>query len=319
VEVESITLWLLGGVAQLRGEPRTPGHEFGVAAVGPATSLLLGLGFGAAAAGAAAFDADRLVVAVLTYLAMSNVVLAVFNLIPAAPLDGGRVLRAAVWRLTNDPLRASVVASRAGRVFGVVLGGIGLLQVLLGGFAGLWWVLIGWFLVHAASAEEQRAVLGRALHGVRVADVMTPDPVTADPDSTIAAFVDNVVLTRPFSTYPLVDEHGWLTGLVTLNRIRAVPPVQRASLRLADIACAPADVATALPEEALVDVLPRVGRCADGRLVVRDAAERVVGIVSPRDISSQLVVGDLRSAGPYPLLGADLSTGGPGRRAAGLG
>jgi Zn-dependent protease/CBS domain-containing protein len=303
VEVESITLWLLGGVAQLRSEPRSPRVEFAVAAVGPATSLVLGGVFGVLAYLSALVGLDRLVVAVAVYLAATNIVLAVFNLVPAAPLDGGRVLRAAVWRATGDAVRSAIVAARAGRIFGFVLITLGLYQFLLrGGYGGLWWVLIGWFLVQSASAEEQRALLSRALHGVRVADVMTPDPVTADPESTIATFIDHMVLSRPFSTYPLVDHQGRLTGLVTLNRIRAVPPNDRRILRLADMP-------TARPDEPLIDVLPRVGRCADGRLVVVDAADRVVGIVSPRDISTQLALGDLRAGSPYPLLGGDLTAG----------
>jgi Zn-dependent protease/CBS domain-containing protein len=319
VEVESITLWLLGGVAQLRGDPRSPKAEFNVAAVGPATSFALGVAFGLIALGLNAIGVDRLVVAVAAYLAVSNVVLAVFNLIPAAPLDGGRVLRAAVWRATGDPVRSAVVAARAGRIFGFVLIGLGLIQALLrADFSGLWWVLIGWFLVHAAAAEEQRATLGRALHGVRVSDVMTADPVTADPERTIAAFVNQVALTRPFSTYPLVGPTGRLTGLVTLNRIRRVPPDDRPVRRLVDIACPPEQVPVARPDEPLIEVLPRLGGCADGRLVVVDPAGRVVGIVSPRDISTQLTVSDLRTGSPYPLLGGDLSAG-PHSRGEGVG
>jgi len=312
VEVESITLWLLGGVAQLRGEPGSPKGEFNVAAVGPATSLVLGVGFGGLAFGLAALGGDPLVVAVAAYLAISNVALAVFNLIPAAPLDGGRVLRAAVWRVTGDPVRSAVVAARAGRIFGFVLIGLGLIQTLLrADLSGLWWLLIGWFLVHAAAAEEQRAVLGRALHGLRVGDVMTADPVTADPGRTIAGFVEQTAMVRPFSTYPLVDERGRLTGLATLNRIRRIAPADRQRLRLADIACPPADVPVARADEALVDVLPRLGGCADGRVIVTDAAGTVIGIVSPRDISTRLALGDLRTGSPYPLLGGDLSAGKP--------
>jgi Zn-dependent protease/CBS domain-containing protein len=308
VQVESITLWLLGGVAQLKSEPRTPKAEFRVAAVGPATSFVIGLGFGVVAAVLDAINVDSLVVAVPMYLALTNLVLAVFNLVPAAPLDGGRVLRAVVWRVTGDPVRSAIVAARAGRIFGFVLIAIGVLQILMRGVVdGLWWVVLGWFLVHAASSEEQRAQLSRDLHGVSVGSVMTPDPVTADPRSTIAEFIDTMVLNRPFSTYPLVDAAGRLTGLATLNRIRSVPPQNRASVWLADVACPPDEVPVARPDEPLVDALPRLNGCADGRLVVVDSGGRVIGIVSPRDISNYVARGDLRAGGPYPLFGADLS------------
>jgi Zn-dependent protease/CBS domain-containing protein len=308
VQVDSITLWLLGGVAQLRSEPRTPRAEFLVAVVGPATSLLLGAVFGALAWVSSAAHLDRLAFAVFTYLAASNALIAVFNIVPAAPLDGGRVLRAAVWRFTGDPVRSAIVAARAGRIFGFTLIGLGLLQILMRGvFDGLWWIVLGWFLVHAAAAEEQRATLSRDLHGVTVGSVMTPEPVTADAFDTIASFIDSTVLSRPFSTYPLVDPAGRLTGLATVNRIRSVPPPNRLHVRLGDIACPPGEVPVARADEPLVDALPRLNGCADGRLVVVDEAGRVIGIVSPRDISSHVARGDLRAGSPYPFFGADLS------------
>lgn len=313
VQVEAITLWLLGGVAELRGEPRSPASTAAVAAVGPFTSAALGVGYWVVGAVLSAVGADRLVVAVAMYLAVTNLVLAVFNLIPAAPLDGGRVLQAAVWQWTGDRSRAGVIASRAGRIFGLVLIGVGLVQLLFlaGGLGGFWWLLLGWFIVQAAAAEEERARLGRQLYGVRVGDVMTPNPVTVHPDTVVARFVDEVVLGPRFSTYPLVDADGRLVGMVTLNRIRALRPEQRGALRLKDIACPPDQVPVARPDEPLVDLVGRMGGCADGRAVVVDPAGRVIGVVSPRDISTAMTVADLRSTPPYPL-GADLNSAGSG-------
>jgi Zn-dependent protease/CBS domain-containing protein len=314
IHVDGVTLWLLGGVAQLRDEPRTPGAEFAVAVVGPATSLVLGGAFGGLAAGLLAVHADPLLVGTAVYLGAVNVLLAAFNLVPAAPLDGGRVLRAAVWRWTGDRVRGGVVAARAGRAFGVLLIAFGFGTVLLGaGFGGLWWALLGWFLVHAAAAEEARAVTGRRLSGVRVADVMSARPVTVDPDLPVDAFVDEVAMLHRFSTYPLVDGDGRLTGLVTLNRLRAVPPHQRSSTRLREVACPPDRVPVARPDEPLLDLLPRLDGCADGRAVVVDGTGRVVGLVSPSDVSAAVAVADLRGSGPYALLGADLNAAGDRR------
>ncbi len=308
VEVDAITLWLLGGVAELRTEPRSPGAELAIAVVGPLSSGVLAGVFGLAAAGLSAVDADGLAVSVAFYLAMTNVALAVFNLVPAAPLDGGRVLMAAVWRWTGDRDRASIAAARAGRVFGLILivAGVGL-TLLGGGLSGLWWVLLGWFLVQAATAEEERAKLGRKFHGVRVADVMTANPVTADPNITVARFIDEVALRHRYSTYPLVDAEGRLIGLVTLNRIRAVPLELRAAQRLVDIACRPEEVPVARPDEPVTELLPRMVGCADGRAVVVDGAGRVIGLVSPSDLSRMMAAADLRGSQPYPLLGADLN------------
>jgi Zn-dependent protease/predicted transcriptional regulator len=315
VEVHSIVLWLLGGVAQLEGEPRTPGADFRIAVVGPLTSLALGVVFGAIGYVAALLDADRLVVGVLAYLAGTNVLLAIFNLIPAAPLDGGRVLRAALWRWRGNREAAAVTAARAGRVFGFALVGLGLLQTLLTGtFSGVWLALVGWFLISAATAEEQQARMGSRLSGVRVGDVMTSNPVVADGAMTLAEFVDRLAMSHQFSCYPLVDPSGRLTGLVTLNRVRAVPPSRRSDTRLRDIACPPDDVPTAGPDEPLLTLLPRMRGCTDGRAVVLDEHGRVVGVVSATDISRALQSADLRSFHAYsPPRGADLTTIGPGR------
>jgi Zn-dependent protease/CBS domain-containing protein len=315
VQVHSIVLWLLGGVAQLESEPRTPGADFRIAVVGPLTSLALGGLFAGVGAIASASGAGRLAVGVLAYLAGTNILLALFNLIPAAPLDGGRVLRAALWRRRGDREAAAVTAARAGRFVGFVLVGLGLLQTLrTGTFNGIWLALVGWFLISAATAEEQQARMGSRLSGVRVGDVMTRDPVVADGTMTLAEFVDQLALSHQFSCYPLVDPGGRLTGLVTLNRVRAVPPSRRPDTRLRDIACPPDGVPTAHPDEPLVTLLPRMRGCTDGRAVVLDEQDRVIGVLSSTDISRALQAADLRSFHAYPPpRGADLTTIGPGR------
>jgi Zn-dependent protease/CBS domain-containing protein len=310
IEVESIVLWLLGGVAQLRGEAKTPGADFRIAIVGPLTSLVLGVGFGLAAGGLTLLGGTGLPVGVLSYLAATNVLLAVFNLIPAAPLDGGRVLRAALWRWRGNRQRAAVNAARAGRVVGFLLIALGVLQLVTGlGLGGVWLALIGWFMVSAATAEEQQARLSGRLAGVRVADVMTPQPLTLDPNLTVDHFVGQVALTHRFSTYPLVDPVGQLTGLVTLNRVRAVPPAERATTHLREIACAPNEVPVARPDDSLVELLERMHGCADGRAIVIDGAGRVVGLVSPSDVARALQLADLRFLGPYQTsAGPDLTS-----------
>ncbi len=181
IEVESIVLWLLGGVAQLRGEAKTPGADFRIAIVGPLTSLGLAIGFGLAAVGLGLLGATGLPSGVLGYLAATNVMLAVFNLLPAAPLDGGRVLRAALWRWRGERQTAAVNAARAGRVLGFVLIALGVLQVVTGyGVGGIWLALIGWFVVSAATAEEKQARLagqaGGAMSAPSGADLTSLPP-----------------------------------------------------------------------------------------------------------------------------------------------
>ena len=249
IEVESIVLWLLGGVAQLRGEPKTPGADFRIAdLVGPLTSLALAIVFGLAAGGfGIRGGATGLPFGVLAYLAATNAMLAVFNLIPAAPLDGGRVLRAALWRWRGNRQTAAVSAARAGRFVGFAMIALGVLQVVTGnGLGGVWLALIGWFVVSAATAEEQQARLGGQLAGNAVGQVMTPTPTVLDGNLTVDDFV------APGSADPSGSRHipssirdGRLTGLVTLNRVRAVPPGAVPATRLQEIACAPAEVPVA--------------------------------------------------------------------------
>jgi len=310
IEVESIVLWLLGGVAQLRGEPKTPRADFRIAIVGPLTSFALALVFGLAAGGLTLLGAAGLPVGVLTYLAATNAMLALFNLIPAAPLDGGRVLRAALWRWRGNRQTAAVNAARAGRVAGFLLIAIGVLQVVTGyGLGGIWLALIGWFIVSAATSEEQQARLGGRLARLTVGQVMTAQPLVLDGNLTVDDFINQVAMTHRLSTYPLVDSYRLLTGLVTLNRVRNVPPGIRAATRLRDIACAPNEVPTAHPDEPLVDLLERMHGCTDGRAVVVDDAGRVVGVLSPSDVAQALQLADLRSLDPYPVpSGADLTS-----------
>lgn len=294
VRVQGITLWLFGGVAQLEGEPRSPGADLRIAGVGPVVSLALGAVFvGIWALIATVWQGPLLLLTALGWLALINLVLAVFNLIPAAPLDGGRVLRAALWWRSGNWQRAAITAARAGQFFGIGLIVLGLIEVFLVGFGGLWLALIGWFLVNAARGEQYQARQQRSLAGVRVADVMSPEPTTAPPHLTVDQFVDQYLMRHRFSTFPLVDGGG-LTGLLTLNRVRQVPPQARAQTTLLEVACTPDEVPVARPQEALTDLLPRMAGCSDGRAVVLDDGGTVVGIVSPTDISRSLQVAPLR-------------------------
>jgi len=300
VEVRGIVLWLFGGVAELRGEPRTPGADFRIAVVGPLTSLVIAVLFGSIAVVLTVAGAGDLVIAVFGYLAGVNVLLAGFNLIPAAPLDGGRVLRAALWRRWGDRARAAVQAARAGRVFGYVLVAVGFLQVVSGeGFSGLWMVLLGLFLVNLATAEEQQTVLGQRLHGVRVRDVMTADPVVAAPEETLDGFIAETVLANRFSTYPLVDDNRRLVGLTTLNRIRGVPSGQRHSTRLVDVSVRPEEIPLAGPDELVIEVLPRMVGHGDNRLVVVDGAGRILGVLSPTDVNRAISNRELTAPARY--------------------
>ncbi len=294
IRVEGITLWLFGGVAKLLDEATDPGADLRVAAVGPLVSLALGAAFSLLALGATAIGLAGLVVGALWWLALINAVLAAFNLVPAAPLDGGRILRAALWRRHGDRTRAAVTASRAGRGFGLALVATGLAAlVMLPGLGGLWFMLIGWFIMTSAGAEEQHAQLQHTLDGIRVGDVMSHDPVTVTGHLSVDDLVTSYVWRHRFSSFPVVDGSGHPTGLVTLNRIKQVPFGRRGEVSVDSIACPLAEVPQTSPERPLSELLTAMGGATDGRVLVLDAG-RVVGLVSPTDITRSLELADLR-------------------------
>ncbi len=290
LRVEKITLWIFGGISQLSGDVPSPGAEVWIAGVGPLTSLVIGgILLGAAVLFSGTHPASASVAGVfetaLAYLGFTNVALAVFNVIPAAPLDGGRLLRAVVWWRTGDRVKSTVWASRSGQAFGwlFVIGG---LYAFFGTrqWTWLWFAFIGWFLISAASAEAQQAVVTGQLRGIRVSQIMTPDPVTVPGSATVSEFLDGHLFRARHQGFPVIQEGQGVTGLVTISRIRQVPPDARDRTRLADIACPLADVATAAPDDAVSDLLPRLTACADQRALVFSNG-RLAGIVSPSDIA----------------------------------
>lgn len=296
LEVEGITLWLFGGVARLGGEAADPGADLRIAGVGPLVSLLLAGGFYVLELLIAASGVPELAIGVLSWLAMINLALAAFNLVPAAPLDGGRILRAALWRWRGDRLRATVNASRAGVAFGGLLVLVGLAEFAFNaGFGGLWFVLIGWFLINAARSEQQYAQMRGKLGDIRVEQVMSPDPLTVPAHLSVEAFIRDYLFRHRYATFPLVADGDEPAGLVSLNRIREVPTDERGMTSLRNVACPPDEVATVAPGDHLAEALPRMTSCADGRLVVVDDG-RVVGIVSPSDVTHVLEYADLRDS-----------------------
>ena len=292
VEVNGITLWLLGGVAELKSGAKTPGDELQIALVGPLTSLGIGIVAGAAAFGLETSDAPRLVVAMLAWLAGVNVVLAVFNLVPATPLDGGRVLRAALWAWKKDPERAAIIAARAGQLFGGALIVLGVL-LFIGGAGGLWYALLGWFVINAAKAEELHASMKQRLGSMYVRDIMSPLPITVPPEIDIATFVNEYVMRRRYSSFPVVDAGGTVHGLLTWRRVRQLPRDRWRATRVVDLACPLDDVPMARPDEPLASVLDRMrDDCADGRALVVDDGV-VVGVVSPSDVRRALELAEV--------------------------
>ncbi|HET6209627.1 MAG TPA: site-2 protease family protein [Jatrophihabitans sp.] len=232
MKVQRITLWALGGQTELDGEPPSPRADALITAAGPLTSLGIGIlcGYLAWWLGTASLP-----VAALAWLAAVNVLLGVFNLLPGSPLDGGRLLRALLWWRSHDRASATVKAAAAGRVLGSVLVGLGLLELLAGGWDGLWLALVGWFIVTGA-ASERYAVRAERLQGLTVRDVMSVPAVLPD-WWTVQQFLAQLAPGQAAQpVFPLVEFDGTVSGLITMRDLGRVPPAQRATTRLRDVA-----------------------------------------------------------------------------------
>jgi Zn-dependent protease/predicted transcriptional regulator len=292
--VGGITLFLFGGVAELDQEPQSARSEFWIAAAGPAMSLVLALAFSLlerAAAGASAA-----VVALLSYLAAINLILALFNLLPAFPLDGGRVLRAALWRAKGDLLAATRIASRTGAAFGYLLVALGL-AVLFSGqsvIGGLWPILIGLFLAAAARATLAQMLTRRALSGHRVADLMTEAVHVTSPDRTVRALVDEVMLRHGVGFVPVV-ENGKAIGYVDTGTIRHIDRENWDTTRVEDVFVALTAEMRAEPREPLAALFERISRSGRRKFIVEEG-RRFAGVITLSDLVAHIAV--LRELAP---------------------
>ena len=285
IAVDGIRLWLFGGIAQMSGDWVSGKTEMLVAAIGPAITLVLSGAFVASSWLLVQISAPPLVIVVTEWLAAVNLALLVFNLIPAFPLDGGRMLRGFLWTRTKNRMTATIAASRAGRFFAVMVVGLGVLDLFfLDPVGGLWLILIGWFLDSAARGEATGEQARHALEGVVVGDVMSKNPVIVPSWITVELLVEQYVMGHQFTSFPTHSIDGRIDGLVTMRGIKQVPPQQRGNRRAIDIAI-PADrVPVARQDEPITELLKRIGTASDGRAMVYDGGT-LVGIISPSDVA----------------------------------
>ena len=287
IPVEGITLFVFGGVSQLKKETETPGDEFRVAAAGPAMSVGLGLACGALYLGLdGALPAQAR--AILFYFAFINLALAAFNLLPGFPLDGGRLLRAVLWNRYQDMARATVAASRWGEAIGTGFAAFGLFlicwaavhqQLWLG---PLWLVVIGLFLRHVARASYRQLAVRDAFAGLTPREVMQPDVVTVEPDLALDRLVDEYFYTHKFRSFPVL-EGGRLIGVISLKDVQAVPRAQWPARRVRDAMHLVREENLVRPGDDLSDVFRKMAEEDKGHLpVVEDG--RLVGIVTRHDI-----------------------------------
>jgi Zn-dependent protease/CBS domain-containing protein len=286
IQVQDITLFLFGGATRARVESRGPGAEFLIAAVGPLTSAgLAGLFWAVEVFARGALP--RSLIGMFGYLAWVNLLLAGFNLVPGLPLDGGRLLRSAVWRATGSFRRATQVASVAGQAVGWLLVAGGVAYLLAGNLAGgIWFAFIGWFLVQAARASYQQLQVRQMLRGVQARDVMADNLVRIPPDLTLQDAVDRYFMRYDHSAFP-VDEQGRTIGLLTLRKVRRVPSDQWPASRVRDHMVPLGDQVVVPPEAPMDQVMAKLEDGEAGRVLVAEDGE-VEGIITSSDLARWL-------------------------------
>jgi Zn-dependent protease/CBS domain-containing protein len=291
MEVEEIDLWLLGGVARITGQPKAPGDELRFASAGPAVTAAI----------VAVTGAVRLVLgghgspalrAFVDYQLLVNAAILGFNLLPAFPLDGGRLARALLWKQMGDIGRATETAARIGQAFGTGLMVLGVLAVLGGAAGGLWIALLGGFILVAAGAEAQRQRTGQLFGDLRIGDVMVPAPVSVPAWATLEHVVARWFVPYLYSAFPVTDGDGRVVGVLTIDDVRAVPAAERALRRAGEAAERdPSLLVTAdtpVQDVLLSPVFQRVGRVA-----VVDGEGRMIGLVSITDLQRRVRAQDL--------------------------
>jgi Zn-dependent protease/CBS domain-containing protein len=288
IAVKRISMRLLGGRTERGDEAPSPRVEAAIAAAGPATSLGLGAGFAVAAW---LFDGSGLVATTLLWLAGVNMLLGVFNLLPTAPLDGGKLLRAALWHRSGDRLRASETSASAGKTLGTFLIAAGTAILLFGLVIGLWLALIGWFILGAAVGEH-RAARGQWLRGMTAADVMTTPPMTAPSWWTVSDFLTHLgTVAGGRSVYPLIAFDGQPQGVLSIRDLDRVPAVERDNTRLRDAARSRARALTLAPDSPLPEVMAAI-HLHGGVAVVIDG-NTSVGTLTESDLAAAVTLARL--------------------------
>ena len=284
MEIDGITLWLFGGVAKFRGMFPSARAELAIAVAGPLVSLALGASLVAAAwlgPFPAWFDG------VASWVGYINLILLLFNLLPALPLDGGRVLRSLLWAAKGNFAGATRVAAAIGRAFGYlfVAGGLALL-IFEGAFSGAWLAFMGWFLLRAAEAEDRYLATRQALAGLHVRDLMARTPVTTRPERSLGEFMDDVVWSRRYTTYPVTVD-GRAVGLLPFRAVAAVPRCEWDSRTVGETMLPREAVPIVAADDEAIDAAADVAESDVRRALVLDG-DRLVGLLSITDLARAL-------------------------------
>ena len=295
MRMEGITLFIFGGVAEMKDEPPSPKAELWMALAGPAASIVVAVVcFGAAAAGRA-LALPEAPLTVIGYLGTINLVLVVFNMMPAFPLDGGRVLRAVLWRWKENLRWATRISSNIGAGFGALLIGLGLVSLLAGQLVGgMWWILIGLFVRQGARGSYRQLLLRRELEGEPVQRFMNADPVAVPRQIAVSQLVEEYIYRHHHKMYPVVDGDR-LVGCVTTREVKELARDEWSSQTVGAIARPCSDDNTVAADDDAMEALSKMHRSKASRLMVVDG-DRLVGVLGLKDLlaffSLRLELGD---------------------------
>jgi Zn-dependent protease/predicted transcriptional regulator len=279
--VPKITLFIFGGVSHLSRQPREAGEEFKIAAAGPATSVLVAIVCGLIAL--AVSDVNEQALAIFAYLATVNVLLAVFNMLPGFPLDGGRVLRSIIWRSTGSFRKATAAAGRVGQLFGYGIMAVGFMFALGGAvIGGIWFIVIGWFLSNAARGEAESVELERVLGRLAARDVMRSDYVTVPPNTPLQAIVDRYVLGEGTRAVMVADD-GTVAGILTVTDLQKVPRDEWPRTPAREVMTPREKVTAVQASDKASEVLRIVGQNGLNQVPVLEDG-RMIGLITRREL-----------------------------------
>lgn len=283
VPMHGITLFIFGGVAEMRDEPPSAKAEFFMAIAGPLSSIAIGaVIYGFSRLGL--FNALSLPVrGVFLYLAGINIILALFNLFPAFPLDGGRVLRSILWHWRNDLKWATKISAAMGGYFGLLLIFLGIFSVVSGDFiGGMWWFLIGMFLRGAAQASYRQVLTRKALEGEKVKRFMVKDPVSVEPSLSVGQLVNDYVFKYHYKMFPVTEQEKPV-GCITVRQLENVPQDEWGRYTVSELASHASAENTISPDADAVDALNIMNRTGNTRLMVVED-KKLIGIISLKDM-----------------------------------
>lgn len=289
LEIKGITLFIFGGVAEMKDEPNTPKTEFFMAIAGPIASLILAIFFAALYQVANRLELPIPIIGTLGYLSVINMLIAVFNMVPAFPTDGGRILRSILWWTKGDIYWATQVASRISLVFAIAIIFNGFMNMIGGNLiGGIWWILIGSFLFNAANVSYQRLLMKQSFEGKTVGHFMNPNPVTIPSNITLQTFVEKYLYRYHYKMFP-VHKDDKISGLITVQMLKSYPPEEWQHLLVNKVMQAQSpdnSIASHIPVN---DALNKMSETGVSRLLVIED-EKIVGMITLKDLLEYLAL-----------------------------